>query len=114
MDTDMAGGTRIEREAAAWLARRDAAGWSARDEAALEAWIAGATAHRVAWVRMEAAWREAGRLKALGAGRPAGIGPARGEWTWSGGQGAGLAPAGATRAVADTAARPGALDPAAL
>lgn len=114
MDTDMAGGTRIEREAAAWLARRDAAGWSARDEAALEAWIAGATAHRVAWVRMEAAWREAGRLKALGAGRPAGIVPARGQWTWSGEQGTGLAPAAATRPGGGAAARPWALEPAAL
>src|SRR5690606_36362393 len=114
MDTNMAGGTRIERDAAAWLARRAAGGWSARDEAAFEAWLAGGTAHRVAWVRMEAAWRETGRLKALGAGRPAGIVPMRGEWAWSGGQGTGLAPAGAAQSAGETTPRPWALEPAAL
>lgn len=112
MGTDMAGGTRIEREAAAWLARRDAHGWSAHDEAAFEAWLAGATAHRVARVRLEAAWREAGRLKALGAGQPPGIVPPRGQWTWAGGQGAGPVPAGAP--PARDPAVPWGLDPATL
>ncbi len=114
MDKDMAGSTRTEREAAAWLARRDAGGWSARDEAALEAWLAGATAHRVAWVRLEAAWREAGRLKALGAGLPAGAVPARRRWAWSGGRGEDAATAPAPCPAGAVAARPWALDPAAL
>jgi transmembrane sensor len=73
----MAGSTRTEREAAAWLARRDACGWSGRDQARLDAWLAEATAHRVAWVRLESAWRESGRLKALAAGLPAGTVPER-------------------------------------
>src|SRR3546814_10299679 len=74
---DMAGSIRIERTAAAWLARRDAGGWVARDQAELDAWLAASTAHRVAWLRLQAAWRESGRLKALGAGLPAGRVPER-------------------------------------
>lgn len=86
MGTDMAGSTRTEREAAAWLARRDASGWTGRDQARLDAWLDESTAHRVAWVRLEAAWRESGRLKALGAGLPAGGMPRRGQWTRRGPQ----------------------------
>lgn len=77
---DVAGNIRIERDAAAWLARRDAGGWTVGDQAELDAWLAGSTAHRVAWLRLEAAWRESGRLKALGAGLPAGQVPAPGRW----------------------------------
>ena len=77
----MAGADDIERRAADWLARRDGAGWSADDAAALEAWLARDTAHRVAFVRLQAAWTQAGRLSALGAGRADGDGPpARGAW----------------------------------
>lgn len=78
---DVAGNIRIERDAAAWLARRDAGGWTAGDQAELDAWLAESTAHRVAWLRLEAVWRESGRLKALGAGLPAGQVPAPGRWT---------------------------------
>lgn len=59
----------IERTAAQWLARRDGEAWSDADEAGLQAWLAAATAHRVAFVRLEAAWEESARLKALAAGR---------------------------------------------
>lgn len=70
----------IEHEAAAWLARRDGGTWD-RDEAArFDAWIAASIAHRVAFVRLEAAWAASGRLKALGAGVRAGTVPPRGEW----------------------------------
>lgn len=105
MDKDMAGSTRIEREAAAWLARRDACGWSGRDQARLDAWLAEATAHRVAWVRLESAWRESGRLKALAAGLPAGTVPERLSRP-------AFPPARADAAA--TAAAPGPLDAAAL
>jgi transmembrane sensor len=80
MEQDMASSIRIERAAAAWLARRDAGGWAARDQAEFDAWLAASTAHRVAWLRLQAAWRESGRLKALGAGLPAGQIPAPGRW----------------------------------
>lgn len=71
---------RIERAAAAWLARRDAGPWGPRDQAELDAWLAASIARRVAWIRLETAWRESGRLKALGAGQPPGTLPARGQW----------------------------------
>ena len=80
MEQDMASSIRIERAAAAWLARRDAGGWAARDQAELDDWLAASTAHRVAWLRLQAAWRESGRLKALGAGLPTGEVPAPGRW----------------------------------
>lgn len=81
MRMDMAGSIRIESVAAAWLARRDAGGWAARDQAELDEWLAASTAHRVAWLRLDAAWRESGRLKALGAGLASGQMPAPGRWT---------------------------------
>ena len=63
---------RIEREAAAWLARRDRGDWSPRDELGLAAWCDAATAHRIAYLRLDAAWHGADRLKAVGAGVDAG------------------------------------------
>jgi transmembrane sensor len=83
MEKDIASSTRIERAAAAWLARRDAGSWAGHDQAELDRWLAASTAHRVAWLRLQAAWRESGRLKALGAGLPAGRVPAPGRWAGS-------------------------------
>jgi transmembrane sensor len=56
----------IERAAAAWLVRRESEGWREADQAELEAWLSASTAHRVAFVRLQSAWSEAGRLKVLG------------------------------------------------
>lgn len=70
----------IEREAAAWLARRDGSAWTSRDAAGLEAWIDESTAHRVAFLRVESAWAACGRLKALGAGVRSGTVPPRSHW----------------------------------
>lgn len=70
----------IEATAAAWLARRDAGPLSPEDEAALEAWLAADPAHRVAWLRLEAAWAESDRLQALGAGLRGDGPPPRGAW----------------------------------
>ena len=56
----------VEAAAAAWIARRDVQDrWTPEQERALRAWIAESTAHRVAWVRMNATWR---RARAAGAG----------------------------------------------
>jgi transmembrane sensor len=55
----------VEEIAAGWLARRDGEGWSADDQVALTAWLQVATAHRVAYIRLDAAWQRACRLKAL-------------------------------------------------
>lgn len=59
--------TLIEARAADWIAERDRAGsdWPAERQAALEVWINAATAHRVAWLRLDQAWRRADRLRAL-------------------------------------------------
>jgi transmembrane sensor len=79
----MTSSAQIERLAAAWLARRDAEGWSPQDQTALDAWLAASTAHRVAFLRLDAAWQRADRLKALGAGRGDPMPPARGEWMFA-------------------------------
>lgn len=70
----------IELIAADWLARRESGDWSADDGMRLKAWLAAATAHRVAFLRLEAAWVESGRLQALAAGRAASGPPPRGAW----------------------------------
>lgn len=71
----------IEHTAAAWLARRDGADWTERDQQKLDAWLSASVAHRVAFIRLDAAWQQSGRLKALGAGlRGSGM-PVRGSWT---------------------------------
>lgn len=73
---DMAGSKEIEHIAAQWLARRESGDWPASAQAELEAWLARATAHRVAFVRLQAAWTQAARLRALGG---EGV-PARAAW----------------------------------
>ena len=62
----------IEALAAQWLTRRESGHWSAADQAELDAWLDASTAHRVAFLRLDVAWNEAARLRALGAGIPAG------------------------------------------
>lgn len=62
----------IEQTAADWLARCDAGACTDAERAALDAWLAQDSAHKVAWLRLQAAWSEAGRLRALAAGRPEG------------------------------------------
>src|SRR6266480_5825112 len=54
-----------ESAAAAWIARREATAW---DAAAFERWLAESASHRVAYYRLNAAWQEAGRLRALSRG----------------------------------------------
>ena len=66
----------LEAQAAAWLAERDrheaAGSWTPEREAALQDWLQAATAHRVAYLRLQHAWRRADRLGACGpAARPA-------------------------------------------
>jgi transmembrane sensor len=80
----------MELAAAAWLARRDREEWNDADQAELHAWLSASTAHRVAFIRLQAAWQQAGRLKALASGttkngallpgdRPGTLLPARSE-----------------------------------
>jgi transmembrane sensor len=73
----MADSRQIEQVAAEWLARRDAGSWTPHDQQALDAWLTERTDHRVAFLRLESAWNEAGRLRVFAAGLPAGVIPAR-------------------------------------
>ena len=73
----------IEDIAAEWLARRDGEDWTQGDEAALEEWLRTSTANEVAFLRLEAAWEQAHRLQALGAGTPVGVVPSPGQWNVS-------------------------------
>ncbi|HET7561410.1 MAG TPA: FecR domain-containing protein [Rhodanobacteraceae bacterium] len=73
----------IEHTAATWLARRDAGDWSDDDESALQAWLSERPAHRVAFLRLEAAWNGAARLKTMATGSFGARIPARGEWAQS-------------------------------
>jgi len=70
----------IEDAASAWLMRRDSSSWTAADAARLEEWLSASSLHRVAFWRLELAWDEAARLKALGAGVAGHQPPPRGEW----------------------------------
>lgn len=70
----------IEEQAADWLARRSSGAWSDAEEAQLAAWLLASTAHKVAYIRLDAAWSQANRLRALGAGTQPGAVPARGSW----------------------------------
>ncbi len=76
----MAGSKEIEQTAATWLARRDSGHWSPHDQARLDAWLDEATAHRVAFIRLDSAWQQTDRLKILRAGRSTGAVPASGSW----------------------------------
>lgn len=49
----------IEAEAAGWLARQDALVMNVEEQRAFDAWLHASTAHRVAWLRLRAAWTQA-------------------------------------------------------
>lgn len=68
----------IEQQAATWLARRETEDWRTSDATALQRWLDAAVTHRVAYLRLESAWQQCGRLKALGAGLKSGELPERG------------------------------------
>jgi transmembrane sensor len=56
----------IGNRAAAWLVKRyDSDGWSDSDQTQLDAWLAAAAAHKIAYLRIEAASKRADRLGAL-------------------------------------------------
>lgn len=70
----------IEETATRWFAKRASGTWTEADQTEFDAWLEAATAHRIQYLRVEAAWNHAARLKALGAGVAAGTIPARGAW----------------------------------
>jgi transmembrane sensor len=69
----------IEETAAAWIFRRDSGDWTPTDDGQLAAWLDAATAHRTVFLRLDSAWQQAARLKAVGAGIPPGTVPSPDE-----------------------------------
>ncbi len=80
MDSRPTNSERIEEVAAGWFWKRDSGLWTEDDQAQFDAWIRSATAHRVAYLRLKAGWKRAARMKALGAGVPAGVIPPPRSW----------------------------------
>lgn len=71
---------KIDAMASDWLIRRDSGAWSAADTERLDEWLNASTLHRVAFLRLELAWEDAARLKALGAGIAGDRPPPPGTW----------------------------------
>src|SRR6267154_5548915 len=80
MDSPAVKSERIEELASRWFARRQSGAWTEADQTTFDAWLEEHPAHRIAYIRLDAAWNEAARLKALGAGVPPGVIPPRGSW----------------------------------
>lgn len=80
MEPDALKSDRVEDAAIRWFVRQQSDAWTDADQAELDAWLAAATAHRIQYIRASTAWSESARLKALGAGIPAGVVPPRGAW----------------------------------
>jgi len=78
----MSSSLQIEETAAEWLARRDSSTWDEVEARSFEDWVNASTAHRVAYLRLNAAWQQADRLKALAGGLAAGTVPAPQQWRW--------------------------------
>ena len=55
----------IRLSAAEWHDRRERDGWTKDDEDALAVWFGQSPAHKVAFLRVDAAWKRADRLNAL-------------------------------------------------
>ncbi len=70
----------IEQTASEWLIRRDSGQWTQADQALFEQWLDESTLNRVTYLRLELAWEESARLKALGAGVADDLPPPPGRW----------------------------------
>ena len=73
----------IDEAASAWLVSRQSPTWSAADQHDFDEWLTASTYHRIAFLRLELAWEDAARLKALGAGIASDRPPPRGRWKYS-------------------------------
>lgn len=58
----------IEDKAIEWLIRREEPDWDVSDQAELESWLQQSVAHKAAFWRAEQGWREADRIRSVGAG----------------------------------------------
>lgn len=66
--------------AAAWVLKQQNGDWTDADAAELSHWLQAATTNRVAYLRAQATWKEASRLKVLGAGLKPGTIPGAAEF----------------------------------
>ncbi len=71
---------KIEETASEWLVRRDSEQWTPADMTRLEQWLDDSTLNRVTFLRLELAWEESARLRALGAGIAGDLPPPPGRW----------------------------------
>lgn len=55
----------VEEAAARWVSIRESDRWSLAEEARFDAWCSESLAHRVAWLRLHAAWQRAEVLQSL-------------------------------------------------
>lgn len=69
--------------AATWLARRDGDQWTPDDQSALQTWLEEDALHRVAFLRLDAVWGHAARLKILHMDTTPDMVPPRGAWASS-------------------------------
>ena len=70
MTANLPNAKEIRGEAADWLQRRNFWNWSEADQAELDAWLAQSPSHMTAYLRVQAAWENTGRLSALRSIRP--------------------------------------------
>lgn len=61
--------------AAEWILKQHSGEWAEADAVELQRWLEAATTHRIAYLRAQATWNEASRLKVLGAGLAPGVVP---------------------------------------
>ncbi|MFJ3044701.1 FecR family protein [Herbaspirillum chlorophenolicum] len=61
----MKNASRVEAEAADWIVRRDSGNWTQELENELHSWLEDATAHRIAYLRLERTWERADRLRSM-------------------------------------------------
>ena len=71
---------KVDAVASDWLIRRESDAWSAADQVRLGEWLNASTLNRVSFLRLELAWEDAARLKALGAGIAGDRPPPAGHW----------------------------------
>lgn len=68
----------IEDRASAFvIARRDGADWTNENQSELDAWLSQSSAHRAAYLRLDAAWSKTDRVRALRPSPPQHRGPSR-------------------------------------
>jgi transmembrane sensor len=72
----------IERQAATWIAQRDAGKWNEQLQAGLDTWLSASTANRVAFLRLDAAWKTSANAAPVPAPAARTAQSAGSAWRW--------------------------------